>query len=125
VLWHEREDGMIDFRARLPKEEAAVLLAAIEAAKDQFGTPPPPKPDPCGDASQQPGAGPGVGCIAMRMRWWMWPVASWTPCLRTAPGKAAPSSSYRCRQKTWPERLQTFQLLGVGLLIALVAKPGR
>jgi hypothetical protein len=28
VAWHEREDGMIDFRARLPKEEAAVLLAA-------------------------------------------------------------------------------------------------
>ncbi len=23
VSWHEREDGMIDFRARLPKDEAA------------------------------------------------------------------------------------------------------
>ncbi|HLM23237.1 MAG TPA: DUF222 domain-containing protein [Propionibacteriaceae bacterium] len=55
VLWHEREDGMIDFRARLPKEEAAVLLAAIEAAKDQFG-PPPAKPDPCRDAQQGGGA---------------------------------------------------------------------
>jgi hypothetical protein len=58
VAWHEREDGMIDFRARLPKEEAAVLLAAMEAAKDQFG-PPPPKPDPCGDAGQE--SAPGVG----------------------------------------------------------------
>jgi hypothetical protein len=58
VAWHEREDGMIDFRARPPKEEAAVLLAAMEAAKDQFG-PPPPKPDPCGDAGQQ--SAPGVG----------------------------------------------------------------
>ena len=25
VTWHEREDGMIEVRARLPKEEAAVL----------------------------------------------------------------------------------------------------
>jgi hypothetical protein len=50
LSWHEREDGMIDFRARLPKEEAALLLAAIEAAKDQFG-PPPAKPDPCGEES--------------------------------------------------------------------------
>ena len=41
---------MIDFRARLPKEEAALLLAAIGAAKDQFG-PPPAKPDPCGEDS--------------------------------------------------------------------------
>lgn len=48
VWWREREGGMIDFRVRLPKEEAAVLIAAIEAAKDQFG-PPPPKPDPCGE----------------------------------------------------------------------------
>ena len=58
VFWHEREDGMVEFRARLPKEEAALLLAAINAAKDQFG-PPPPKPDPCGAAEQQ--SAPGVG----------------------------------------------------------------
>jgi hypothetical protein len=51
LSWHEREDGMIDFRARLPKEEAALLLAAIAAAKDQFG-PPPAKPDPCGDGGE-------------------------------------------------------------------------
>jgi hypothetical protein len=37
LSWHEREDGMIDVRARLPKEEAAMLLAALAAAKDQFG----------------------------------------------------------------------------------------
>jgi hypothetical protein len=43
VTWCGREDGMIEVRARLPKEEAAVLVRAIEAAKDQFG-PPPPKP---------------------------------------------------------------------------------
>jgi hypothetical protein len=50
LSWHEREDGMIDVRARLPEDEAALLLAAIEAAKDQFG-PPPAKPDPCGEES--------------------------------------------------------------------------
>jgi hypothetical protein len=60
VFWQEREDGMIDFRIRLPKEEAAVLIGAIEAARDQFG-PPPPKPDPCGDAEQPPESAPGVG----------------------------------------------------------------
>ena len=58
MSWHEREDGMVEFRARLPKEEAALLLAAISAAKDHFG-PPPPKPDPCGAADQQ--SAPGVG----------------------------------------------------------------
>jgi hypothetical protein len=31
---------MIDFRARLPKLEAAQLIAALEAARDQFGPPP-------------------------------------------------------------------------------------
>ncbi|HEX3207605.1 MAG TPA: DUF222 domain-containing protein, partial [Propionibacteriaceae bacterium] len=57
---HERDDGMIDFRARLPKEDAALLLAAIDAAKDQFG-PPPPKPDPCSEApAGQPSPGVGV-----------------------------------------------------------------
>jgi hypothetical protein len=50
LSWHEREDGMIDIRGRLPKDEAALLLAAIAAAKDQFG-PPPAKPDPCGEES--------------------------------------------------------------------------
>jgi hypothetical protein len=57
VSWHEREDGMIEFRGRLPKEEAAVVLAAMDAAKDQFG-PPPSKPDPGKDAGQQ--RAPGV-----------------------------------------------------------------
>ena len=59
LSWHERADGMIDFRARLPKEEAALLLAAINAAKDQFG-PPPPKPDPCADSDADPSPGVGV-----------------------------------------------------------------
>jgi hypothetical protein len=58
MSWHEREDGMIDFRARLPKDEAALLLAALNAAKDQFG-PPPPKPDPCGE-QPEPVSGVGV-----------------------------------------------------------------
>jgi uncharacterized protein DUF222/HNH endonuclease len=57
VGWHERPDGMIDFRARLPKDEAAALIAALEAARDQFG-PPPATPDPC---SEQPESSPGVG----------------------------------------------------------------
>jgi hypothetical protein len=57
LSWHERDDGMIDFRIRLPEEEGAVLMAAIDAAKDQFG-PPPPKPDPCGEQSE---SAPGVG----------------------------------------------------------------
>ena len=56
VTWHEREDGMIEIRARLPKEEAAILLGALNAAKDQCGSP--PKPDPC---SEQPESAPGVG----------------------------------------------------------------
>jgi hypothetical protein len=29
VSWHERDDGMVEFRARLPKDEAALLIAAI------------------------------------------------------------------------------------------------
>jgi Domain of unknown function (DUF222)/HNH endonuclease len=58
VSWHERDDGMIDFRARLPKDEAALLIAAIDTAKDQFG-PPPAKPYPCGDGERE--AAPGVG----------------------------------------------------------------
>jgi hypothetical protein len=40
VGWHEREDGMVEFRARLPKDEAALLIAAIEtasAAPDRSG----------------------------------------------------------------------------------------
>jgi hypothetical protein len=45
MSWHSREDGMVDFSVRLPAEEAAVLIAAITAAKDQFGGPP-SKPDP-------------------------------------------------------------------------------
>ena len=56
VTWHERDDGMVEVRARLPKDEAAVLLTAIDAAKDQFG--PPSKADPC---SEQPEPAPGVG----------------------------------------------------------------
>jgi 5-methylcytosine-specific restriction endonuclease McrA len=60
VTWHEREDGMIDVRTRLPKEEAAVLIAAMDVARDQFG-PPPPKPDPAGDCREP---APGVGAYS-------------------------------------------------------------
>lgn len=45
LTWQTREDGMVDFRASLPAEEAATLIAAITAAQDQFGTPP-EKPNP-------------------------------------------------------------------------------
>jgi hypothetical protein len=50
---------MIDVRTRLPKEDAAVLIAAVDAARDQLG-PPPPKPDPAvaGDCGEP---APGVG----------------------------------------------------------------
>ena len=58
VTWHEREDGMIDVRARLPKEEAAVLIAAIDTARDQFGPPAAP-PATCGEPQPEPT--PGVG----------------------------------------------------------------
>jgi hypothetical protein len=59
VSWQEREDGMIHFRVRLPKEEAAVLVAAIDVARDQFG-PPPPTPGPCSEPQPDPTGGPGV-----------------------------------------------------------------
>jgi hypothetical protein len=49
---------MIDVRARLPKEEAAVLIAAVDAARDQFG-PPPPKPDAADDCGE-----PAPGAVA-------------------------------------------------------------
>lgn len=45
MTWQTREDGMVDFHACLPPEEAATLIAGITAAKDQFGAPP-EKPDP-------------------------------------------------------------------------------
>jgi hypothetical protein len=51
LSWNERTEGMIDFRIRLPKEEAAVLIAALTAAKDQFGAPP---PAPCTDQPDDP-----------------------------------------------------------------------
>jgi hypothetical protein len=41
----ERGDGMVDLRVRLPKEEAATVAAALAAATDQFGSPP-PRPAP-------------------------------------------------------------------------------
>ncbi len=50
LTWTERENGTIDLRLRLPKEEAAVLLAAIAAAQDQFGSPPPTDADADTDA---------------------------------------------------------------------------
>jgi Domain of unknown function (DUF222) len=59
MWWHEREDGMIEVRARLPKEEAALVVAALEAAKDQFG-PPPPAPDPCSGEPAQAVSGLAV-----------------------------------------------------------------
>ena len=47
LTWTERDHEVVDFRVRLPKEEAALVIAALTAAKDQFGTPPPtPTPHP-------------------------------------------------------------------------------
>lgn len=55
VRWRSRDDGMVELTARLPAEEAAIVLAALTAAKDQYGEPP-PKPDstaPEPDGSEQ------------------------------------------------------------------------
>ncbi len=38
--WTTREDGMVELRAVLPAEEGAVVVAALTAARDQFGAPP-------------------------------------------------------------------------------------
>lgn len=38
--WRIREDGMVEVRACLPPDEGALLVAALTAAKDQFGAPP-------------------------------------------------------------------------------------
>jgi hypothetical protein len=51
----ERDDGMVEIRARLPKEEAAVVVAAMDTARDQFG-PPPVKPE---ERSETAAATPG------------------------------------------------------------------
>ena len=62
VTWQHRDDGMVDLRARLTQEDAAILKAAMQAAKDQYGTiptkPDPAQPDPTPD--EQPTAGIGV-----------------------------------------------------------------
>ena len=99
--WHEREDGMIEFRARIPKDEGALVIAAIRTAKDQFG-PPPAKRDPCGDARQE---ATGVGSTAMSMACWMWPAASfsdvflpgWPGSIQLAGHGSAALDTYRSR----------------------------
>lgn len=40
LTWHTRADGMVEVRAVLPPEEGAVMVAALAAAHDQFGSPP-------------------------------------------------------------------------------------
>lgn len=42
----ERPDGLVEFKVRLPPEEAALVLAALEAGVQQFGDPPPKPGDP-------------------------------------------------------------------------------
>ena len=53
LTWTTRENGTVDIRLRLPAEDAAILLAALNAAKDQYGTPPEPDAgtDPKTDAT--------------------------------------------------------------------------
>ncbi len=60
VTWHRRDDGMVDLRARLTQEDAAILTAAIHAAQDQYGTIP-TKPDPTADQPTDDQPTPGVG----------------------------------------------------------------
>ncbi|WP_375431750.1 DUF222 domain-containing protein [uncultured Friedmanniella sp.] len=56
VRWRSRDDGMVELTARLPAEEAAVVQAALTAAKDQYGAPPAaPSPDVNSDAEQHGG----------------------------------------------------------------------
>jgi hypothetical protein len=105
MSWHEREDGMVEFRARLPKEEAALLVAAISAAKDQFG-PPPQSPTHVVLPSNSPHR--VWVCTATLMRWWMWPVASSTPHQRIGPVRTAPWSWYTCLRRIWAELFRTF-----------------
>lgn len=45
VSWRSRDDGTVQVSVRLPAEEGALLVAAMTAAKDQFGSPP-ARPDP-------------------------------------------------------------------------------
>jgi Domain of unknown function (DUF222)/HNH endonuclease len=66
VSWQQRDDGMIDFWTRLAKEEATQLIAAREAARDQFG-PPPPTPDPCGEQTEP--STPEVGSYSTVDAW--------------------------------------------------------
>lgn len=40
VTWQTRADGMLEVRTVLPTEEGAVVVAALAAARDQFGCPP-------------------------------------------------------------------------------------
>lgn len=61
LTWTERETGTVDIRLRLPKEEAATVIAALNAAKDQFGAPPPApaagtdRPDPAANSASDSG----------------------------------------------------------------------
>ncbi|MBA8796266.1 hypothetical protein FHX74_003919 [Friedmanniella endophytica] len=53
--WLHRDDGMVDFRLRLPAEEAALLVAALDAARDRFGAVRPVAAEP---AEQPEGSSP-------------------------------------------------------------------
>jgi hypothetical protein len=72
LSWQERDDGTIEYRARLPKDDSAQLFATVEAAKEQFG-PLPAKPDPCTSNRNLVCA-----ATATPTRWWMWPAVSST-----------------------------------------------
>jgi len=50
LTWTTRENGTVDVRLRLPKEDAAILLAALNAAKEHYGTPPEPDTGSSGTA---------------------------------------------------------------------------
>jgi hypothetical protein len=114
VSWHEREDGMIEFPARLPKDEAALVIAAIRTAKDQFG-PPPVNPTRAGTASRRRHR--ALVSTAMSMVCWMWPAASSGRLRRIVPVRTAPWWWCRSRRRTWPdtfpqERLRQLSLMG-------------
>ncbi|MCE3277796.1 MAG: hypothetical protein K0R13_3651 [Propionibacteriaceae bacterium] len=105
---------MIDFQARLPKDEAALVIAAIRTAKDQFG-PPLAKPNQCGDAQQEATSGVGVysnvdGLLDVARGFS-------TRLRRIVPVRTAPWWWCTSWRRTWPEtfpqeRLRQLRLIG-------------
>jgi uncharacterized protein DUF222/HNH endonuclease len=57
VSWSWEDDGTLLLRGRLPGEQGALLVAALEAARDTLGPPPPEDDDPPGVSAETPESG--------------------------------------------------------------------